>query len=161
MLQQLYAKLSKRELWLDQVIFFGHVISKRGIEVDPKKVEAVLKWEVPTNVSELRSFLGMAGYYRRFNEGFSMITGPLTRLLRKDVQWYWNVQCQKSFEDLKRQLTSAPVLTIPSGKGGFIMYSDASYQGLGCVLMQHNKVIAYASRQLHPMKYFILYMIWS
>ena len=74
---------------------------ERGIEVDPKKVEAVLKWEVPTNVFELRSFLGMAGYYRRFIEGFSIIVGPLTRLLRKDVQWNWEVQCQKSFDDLK------------------------------------------------------------
>ena len=79
-----------------------------------------------------------------------MITGPLTRLLRKDVQWYWDDQYQKSFDDLKRRLTSAPVLTIPSGKGGFIVYSDALYQGLGCILMQHNKVIAYASRQLCP-----------
>ena len=85
--KQLYAKLSKCEFWLDQVIFLGHVISKQGIEVDPKKVEAVLKWEIPASVSELRSFLGMAGYYRRFIEGFSKIAGPLTRLLRKDVQW--------------------------------------------------------------------------
>ena len=101
----MYAKLSKCEFWLDQVIFLGHVISKGGIEVDPKKVKAVLKWAVPANVSELHSFLGMVGYYRRFIEGFSIIAGPLTRLLRKDVQWYWDVQCQKSFEDLKRQLT--------------------------------------------------------
>ena len=81
----MYDKLSKCEFWLDQVIFLGHVISKGGIEVDSKKVEAVLKWEVPTNVSKLCSFLGMAGYYKRFIEGFSVIVGPLTRLLRKDV----------------------------------------------------------------------------
>ena len=100
----------------------------------------MLKCEVPTNVSEICSFLGMAGYYRRFVEGFSIIAGPLTRLLKKDVQWCRDDQCQRSFDELKWQLTSAPVLTIPSGKGGFVMYSDASYQG------QHNKVIAYASR---------------
>ena len=80
----------------------GHVISRRGIEVDPKKVEVVLKWEIPANVFELRSFLGMAGYYRRFIEGFSMIAGLLTRLLRKDVQWQWDAQCQHSFDELKQ-----------------------------------------------------------
>ena len=133
--KQQFAKLSKCEFWLDQVIFLGHVISKGGIEVDPRKVEAVLKWAIPTNVFELRSFLGLAGYYRRFIEGFSIIAGPLTKLLRKDVQWDWAESCQKSFDDLKQRLTSAPVLTIPSGKGGFVVYSDASYQGLGCVLM--------------------------
>ena len=148
--KQLYAKLSKCEFWLDQVVFLGHVISNGGIEVDPRKVEAVVQWAVPTNVSELRSFLGMAGYYRRFIEGFSIIAGPLTKLLRKDVQWVWTASCQSSFDELKQKLTSAPVLTIPTGKGGFTVYSDASYQGLGCVLMQHNKVVAYASRQLRP-----------
>ena len=148
--RQLYAKLSKCEFWLHQVIFLGHVISKKGIEVDPKKIEAVLNWEVPTNVSEVRSFLGLAGYYRRFVEGFSMIAKPLTRLLRKDVHFLWDEHCQRSFEELKQRLTSAPVLTIPYGKGGYVIYSDASYQGLGCVLMQHGKVVAYASRQLRP-----------
>ena len=133
----------------------------RSIKVDPKKVEAVLKWEIPANISELRSFLGMAGYYKRFIEGFSVLTGSLTRLLRKDVQWHWDEHCQKSFDDLKQRLTSAPILTIPSGKGGFVVYSDASYQRLGCVLIQHNRVIAYASRQLHPIRYLILCKIWS
>ena len=84
-----------------------------------------------------------------------MIAGPLTRLLRKDVQWQWDEQCQHSFDELKQRLTSAPILTVPSGTGGFVVYSDASYQGLGCVLMQHNRVIAYASRQLrsHEVSY--------
>ena len=138
--------MSKYEFWLHQVIFLGHVISKKVIEVDPKKIEAVLNWEVPTNVSEVRSFLGLAGYYRRFVEGFSMIAKPLTRLLRKDVHFLWDEHCQRSFEELKQRLTSAPVLTIPYGKGGYVIYSDASYQGLGCVLMQHSQVVAYASR---------------
>ena len=78
----MYAKLSKCEFWLDHVVFLGHVISKRGIEVDPKKVEAVLNWEILTTVPEVRSFLGMVGYYRRFVEGFSIIAGVLTKLLR-------------------------------------------------------------------------------
>ena len=128
------------------MVFLGHVISKRGIEVDPKKIKTVLKWEAPTNVSEIRSFLGLASYYRRFVEGFSIIAGLLTKLLRKGVTFHWDDQCQRAFEELKRRLTSAPVLTLPSGRDGFVIYSDASYQGLGCVLMQHNKVIAYVSR---------------
>ena len=126
------------------------MISSRGIEVDPRKIEAVLKWETPTNVSEIRSFLGLASYYRRFVEGFSILAGPITKVLRKDVKFHWDNHCQKAFEELKRRLTSAPVLTLPSGEGGFVIYSDASYQGLGCVLMQNGKVIAYASQQLRP-----------
>ena len=148
--ERLYAKFSKCEFWLDQVVFLGHVISSRGIEVDPRKIEAVLKWESPTNVSEIRSFLGLAGYYRRFVEGFSILAGPITKLLRKGVDFKWDEHCQRAFMELKRRLTSAPVLTLPSGEGEFVIYSDASYQGLGCVLMQHGKVIAYASRQLRP-----------
>ncbi|WOH15373.1 hypothetical protein DCAR_0934911 [Daucus carota subsp. sativus] len=147
---QLYAKLSKCEFWLDHVVFLGHVISSKGIEVDPKKIEAIWNWEVPKNVTEVRSFLGMAGYYRRFVEGFSRIAGPMTKLLRKNVPFQWTEEAQQSFDELKRRLTSAPVLTTPSGQGGFVVYSDASQQGLGCVLMQYGKVIAYASRQLRP-----------
>ena len=101
-------------------------------------------------MSELRSFLGLAGYYRRFMEGFSIIAAPLTKLLQKHVEYKWTEACQSSFEELKAKLTTAPVLASPSGTGGFVVYSDASYQGLGCVLMQHGRVIAYASRQLRP-----------
>ena len=89
----LYAKFSKCEFWLDQVVFLGHVISSRGIEVDPRKIEAVLKWEPPTNVSEIRSFLGLVGYYRRFVEGFSILAGPITKLLRKCVDFKWDEHC--------------------------------------------------------------------
>ena len=147
---KLYAKLDKCEFWLKEVIFLGHVISAGGICVDPGKVEAVLKWEKPINVTEIRSFLGLAGYYRRFIEGFSTIASPLTKLTRKEVRFNWSKECDESFQELKRRLTSAPVLALPSGTEGFIVYSDASSRGLGCVLMQHGKVIAYASRQLKP-----------
>ncbi|KAJ0627217.1 putative nucleotidyltransferase, Ribonuclease H [Helianthus annuus] len=148
--KKLYAKFSKCEFWLDQVAFLGHVVSAEGISMDPAKVEAITKWPTPTSVTEVRSFLGLAGYYRRFVEGFSTIALPLTQLLRKGVKYAWNDDREKSFQELKKRLVSAPILTLPSGTGGYQIYSDASKKGLGCVLMQHNKVIAYASRQLKP-----------
>ena len=130
--------------------FLGHVVSAKGITVDPTKVEAVTNWLRPTTVNEVRRFLGLAGYYRRFVEGFSSIALPLTRLLRKRVKFQWNDEQEKSFEELKNWLVSAPVLTLPSGTVGYQIYSDASKNGLGCVLMQHGNFVAYASRQLKP-----------
>ena len=146
--KKMYAKFSKCEFWLNEVAFLGHVISGKGISVDPRKIEAVVEWEVPTNVTEVRSFLGMAGYYRRFVEGFSRIAQPLTKLTKKNMKFVWGDDCEQSFQELKRRLTSAPILTIPSGSEGFVVYTDASRKGLGCVLMQEGRVIAYASRQL-------------
>ena len=90
----------------------------------------------------------MAGYYQRFVQGFSILAGPMTKLLRKGTKYHWDEHCQRAFDELKKRLTTAPVLTLPSGEGGFVIYSDASSQGLGCVLMQKGNVIAYASRQL-------------
>ncbi|KAL5563785.1 hypothetical protein UlMin_033532 [Ulmus minor] len=145
---KLYAKFSKCEFWLDKVHFLGHVVSKDGVSVDPAKIEAVSKWPAPTNVTEIRSFLGLAGYYRRFVEGFSSLAAPLTALTKKGKKYEWTGKCEESFQELKRRLTSAPILTIPNGEEGFVIYSDASKIGLGAVLMQNGKVIAYASRQL-------------
>ncbi|RVW57618.1 Transposon Tf2-11 polyprotein [Vitis vinifera] len=129
--KQLYAKLKKCEFWLDRISFLGHV------------------------------FLGLAGYYRRFIEGFSKIALPLTKLTQKGVKFEWSDDCECSFRELKNRLVSAPILTIPSGSGGFVVYSDASHQGLGCVLMQHGRVVAYASRQLKPYEGITLLMIWN
>nr|GEZ43551.1 putative reverse transcriptase domain-containing protein [Tanacetum cinerariifolium] len=148
--EKLYAKFSKCEFWLSSVAFLGHIVSAEGITMDPAKVEAITKWPRPTSVTEVRSFLGLAGYYRRFVEGFSRLALPMTKLMRKGEKFVWNEERKKSFEELKQRLVSAPVLTLPSGSGGFQIYSDASKKGLGCVLMQHGKVIAYASRQLKP-----------
>jgi hypothetical protein len=133
---------------LEEVTFLGHVISKEGISVDFSKVEAVVNWARPTSVHEIRSFLGLAGYYRRFVEGFSKLAAPLTKLTKKNEAFIWLEDCERSFQELKHRLILAPVLTLPSKTGGFVIYSDASYKGLGCVLMQNRKVIAYASRQL-------------
>ena len=138
--KNLYAKFKKCEFWLDQVVFLGHVISRVGISVDPSKVESVVDWARPTNVSEVRSFLGLASYYRRFVEGFSRIAAPMTQLICKNARFVWTKECEKSFQELKQRLVTAPVLTIPSNLGGLIIYSDASRKGLGCVLMQHGKV---------------------
>ena len=145
---KLYAKFKKCEFWLSRVSFLGHIVDKDGIMVDPAKIEAVRDWPVPKSATEVRSFLGLAGYYRRFVEGFSKIAVPLTELTRKNQKFVWTDRCEKSFLELKQRLITAPVLTLPSDKEKFVVYCDASRQGLGCVLMQAGRVIAYASRQL-------------
>ncbi|KAL4011334.1 hypothetical protein IC575_028391 [Cucumis melo] len=145
---KLYAKFSKCEFWLRKVTFLGHVVSSEGVSVDPAKIEAVTNWPRPSTVSEIRSFLGLAGYYRRFVEDFSRIASPLTQLTRKGTTFVWSPACERSFQELKQKLVTAPVLTVPDGSGNFVIYSDASKKGLGCVLMQQGKVVAYASRQL-------------
>ncbi|XP_061999269.1 uncharacterized protein LOC133716595 [Rosa rugosa] len=147
---RLYAKLSKCEFWLNSIGFLGHVVSAEGVSVDPQKVEAVLNWGRPTTVTEIRSFLGLAGYYRRFVQDFSRLAAPFTKLTRKGAKFVWSEECGQSFQELKGRLTRAPVLALPDDSGEYVIYSDASRQGLGCVLMQHGNVIAYASRQLKP-----------
>nr|ABA98110.1 retrotransposon protein, putative, Ty3-gypsy subclass [Oryza sativa Japonica Group] len=137
---QLYAKFSKCEFWLSEVKFLGHVISSGGVAVDPSNVESVLSWKQPKTVSEIRSFLGLVGYYRR----------PMTRLLQKEVKYKWTEGCEQSFQELEKRLVTAPVLILPDSRKGFQVYCDASRLGLGCVLMQEGKVVAYASRQLRP-----------
>ena len=147
---QLFAKFSKCEFWLEQVSFLGHIISKDGISVDPVKVEAVAEWKHPETPTEVRSFLGLAGYYRRFIKDFSKLAGPLTDLTKKHGQFVWNSKCESSFRELKKRLTSAPVLALPNGRDSFTVYTDASREGLGCVLMQNGSVNAYASKKLKP-----------
>jgi hypothetical protein len=147
---KLYAKFSMCEFWLEKVAFLGHILTVEGVAVDPKKVKAVSNWQQPTNVSEIRSFLSLAGYYRRFIEGFSKIARPMTELLKKEKKFTWTKSCERSFQELKRRLTTAPVLTLLDIQRHFVIYCDASCQGLGCVLMQDGKVVAYASQQLKP-----------
>jgi hypothetical protein len=113
--------------------------------VDPGKVKDVLDWVVPQTVKKVCSFVGLAGYYRRFIENFSKITKPLTSLLEKGADFSWTDERQKAFEELKKRLTTAPVLTLPDQSKRFTVYCDASRDGLGCVLMQEGRVIAYAS----------------
>ncbi|GJV35043.1 putative reverse transcriptase domain-containing protein [Tanacetum coccineum] len=126
--EELYAKFSKCEFWLPKVQFFGHVIDSQGIHMDPAKIESIKDWASPKTPTEIQKFLGLVGYYRRFIEGFSKIAKPMTKLTQKKV--------------------NAPILALPEGSEDFIVYCDASIKGLGDVLMQREKVIAYASRQL-------------
>ncbi|GJT10218.1 putative reverse transcriptase domain-containing protein [Tanacetum coccineum] len=122
--EQLYAKFSKCDFWLESVQFLGHVIDNKGVHVDPAKVEAIRNWSAPTTPKEVRQFLGLAGYYRRF------------------------IEEDEAFQTLKQKLCSAPILSLPEGTKNFVVYCDASHKGFGAVLMQREKVIAYASRQL-------------
>ncbi|KAK8934991.1 hypothetical protein KSP39_PZI014260 [Platanthera zijinensis] len=154
---ELYAKFSKCEFWLPSVAFLGHIVSGEGIAVDPAKIIAIREWHALSSIAEVRSFLGLAGYYRRFIENFSRIALPLTKLTRKDQRFLWTQECVQAFEKLKRRLTTAPVLSSPSGTEGFEVYSDASGSGLGCVLLQYGSVIAYGSCQLkvHERNYLV------
>jgi hypothetical protein len=145
---QLYAKFSKCEFWLTEVAFLGHVISAGGFSVDPGKVKDVLNWMPPTTASEIWSFLGLAGYYRCFIKDFSKIAKPMTKLLEKNKAFEWTTECQASFEELRKRLTSTSVLVLSDLTKKFDIYCHASRQGLGCVLMQEGQVVCYASCQL-------------
>jgi hypothetical protein len=144
--EKLYVKLEKCEFWMDSVSFLEHVISGKGVAADPEKVKVVVEWTRPTSVFEIRSFLGLSGYYRRFIESFSKLLGPLTALTRKNARFVWTDECEQCFQELKRRLVTALVLALPTEFVNFVVYNDASKKGLGCVLMQNGNVIAYASR---------------
>ncbi|WVZ58893.1 hypothetical protein U9M48_009115 [Paspalum notatum var. saurae] len=133
---------------IEEVKFLGHVISNGGIAIDQSKVSEVQNWKIPGDAKDIRSFLGLAGYYRRFIEGFSKIAKPMTALLEKNIKFQWMSACQKAFEELKKRLTTALVLIFPDMHKPFSVYCDASRLGLACVLMPEGKVIAYASWQL-------------
>jgi hypothetical protein len=146
----LYVKLSKCNFWLKEIKFLGHTISQAGITVDPDKVQEVMNWKPPTTVRQIRSFLGLAGYYRRFILDFSRIAKPITELLKKEAKFVWGQKCEDAFHAFRQHLTTAPVLAQPDSSKPFDVYCDASGTRLGCVLMQDNRVISYASRALRP-----------
>ncbi|GKE16620.1 putative reverse transcriptase domain-containing protein [Tanacetum coccineum] len=146
--EELYAKFSKCEFWLSKVQFLGHVIDSEGIHLDPATIEAIKDWASPKTPIEIHQFLGLAGYYRRFIEGFSKIARPMTKLTQKSVKFDWGEKVKAALQLLKQKLCSASILALPKGSENFVVYCDASHKGLGVVLMQREKVIAYASRQL-------------
>ena len=126
--------------------FLGHIILEEGIRVDLKKIEVIIEWKPPRNITKVRSFLGLESYYKRFVKGLSMTTTSMTRLLQKNVRFEWSEKCQASFEKLKAFLTKAPILTQLTYGKEYMIFSDSSLNGLGCVLMQEGKVVVYALR---------------
>jgi hypothetical protein len=121
---------------------------EEGIAVDPEKIEAIKGWPRPKNISEVRSFMGLAGYYRRFIEGFSKIAHPITSLQKKGIKFEWTTKCEENFQHLKELLTSAPILKIADPNEDFVVCTDACKEGLGGVLTQNGHVICYESRKL-------------
>ncbi|GJW05213.1 reverse transcriptase domain-containing protein [Tanacetum coccineum] len=148
--EKLYAKFSKCDFWIRIVQFLRHLIDSQGLHVDPAKIEAVKNWTSPTTPIEIRQFLGLAGYYQRFIKDFSKIAKSLTELTQKNKNYIWGENQESAFQLLKQKLCEAPILALPEGNDDFVVYCDASHQSLGAVLMQREKVIAYASRQLKP-----------
>jgi len=151
--QTLRLKASKCHLFQGKVTFLGHVVSERGIECDPLKTDVVANWPRPSNVADVRAFCGLASYYRNFVEGFAKIAHPLHDLTKKNAAFIWTEACEEAFVELKRQLTSAPVLAAPTDHGQYILDTDASDFALGAVLQQKQDdglvhVIAYGSRSL-------------
>jgi hypothetical protein len=145
---QLYAKLSKCYFYQKKIHYLGHIISERGITVDPENIEAIRGWPTPKNVSNVRSFMGLAGYYRRFIVGFSKISHPITSLQKKGTKFEWTLKCENNFNLLKELLTSAPVLKIVDPNESFVVCTDACKEGFGGVLTQNGHAIGYESRKI-------------
>ena len=149
---KLFGNLEKCTFCKDKVIFLGYVVSKHGIEVDESKIEAIKNWPIPMNVSQVRSFNGLAGFYRRFVKDFSTIAAPLNDLTKKGVEFVWGVEQDIAFDTLKNKLISAPLLMLPNFHKQFEIECDASGLGIGGVLMQEQKPIAYFSEKLNGAK---------
>lgn len=144
---QLYLKESKCTFAQDRLDYLGHVISAQGVSTDPTKIANMLKWPVPQSMTELRAFLGLTGYYKKFVQGYGVIAKPLTQILRLKT-FVWNPQAQTAFEKLKQTMTQTLVLGLPNFQKQFIVETDACADGIGAVLMQQAQPIAYLSKAL-------------
>jgi len=142
---QLYAKFSKCEFYKEQIQYLGHIITKNRIVVDPEKIKTIMEWPVPKDVVDIHFFMGLASYYRRFVEGFSRVAYHITSLQKKGRIFRWTPESQRSFEQLKHLLTTTPILSIVDPNKNYVVCTDASKEGVGDVLMQEGKVIAYES----------------
>jgi hypothetical protein len=147
---RLYCKLSKCAFALQEVKFLGHIVGVHGVQMDPKKVAVVQAWPKPTTVTEMRSFLGLATYFRKFVQGFATLVRPLHHLTKADTAWDWTPACEKAFEGVKYALTHAPVLAMPDFKKPFEVICDASITGVGAVLIQEGRPVAFESRKMIP-----------
>jgi hypothetical protein len=145
---QLYSMLSNCSFYQNKIHYLGHIISKHGIAVDPEKIEAIRGWPTPRNVSDVKSFMGLVGYYRRFIVGFSKIPHPITYLQEKGTKFEWTLKCEKNFNLLKELLTSAPMLNIVDLNEIFLVCTDTCKEGLGGVLRKNGHVIGYESRKV-------------
>lgn len=145
---QLFVKESKCSFAQKHLEYLGHIIGETGVSTDPAKIEAVQNWPSPKSVRQLRGFLGLAGYYRKFIRNYGLLTKPLTTLLKKDVRFNWGTAKQEAFEAVKRQLVQAPVLALPDFSKTFVIETDASDKGVGAVLMQEGHPIAFISKAL-------------
>ena len=145
-------KAKKCHIFAEQVEFLGHIISPEGIATDPKKVEAIKIWREPSNVTEVRSFVGLCSYYRRYIKNFAAIAKPLNKLTEKNNSFHWTRECQEAFDALKARLIQSPILSSPNFNEPFILDTDASNTAIGAVLSQvidgQERVVAYASRAL-------------
>ncbi|XP_048611541.1 uncharacterized mitochondrial protein AtMg00860-like [Brassica napus] len=132
--QKLFAKLSKCSFWQRSIGFLGHIVSDQSVSADPEKIKSIRDRPQPKNATEVRSFLGLAGYYRKFVKGFTSLAQPITQLTGKDVKFAWSEGCEESFSALKNMLTCAPVLILPEADQPYVVYKDAYITGLSCVL---------------------------
>ena len=143
-----YAKLRKCDFYKDRIHYLGHIISDEGISVDPKKIEAIMKWLTPRNVTDVRCFMGLARYYMKFLEEFSKVAHSITSLQKKGIKFEWTPRCEESFQQLKNILTSVPILKIVDPEKDFVVCTDACNKELGGVIMQDNHVVCYELRKL-------------
>ena len=145
--ESLYAKESKCDLGMTELLYLGHIINAEGMCMDPEKICAIVEWPSPVNLTQLRGFLGLCGFYKRFLDGYSRHAAPLTDLMRKGA-FLWTLEAQECFEKFKGLMTSCPVLALPDFSKSFELHCDASREGIGVVLMQEKHPIAYERKKL-------------
>ena len=150
-----YAKYNKCDLFKEHIQYLVHIITKDGIVVDREKIKTIMEWPVPKDMVDIRSFMGLDGYYMRFIEGFSRVAYPITSLQKKGKTFKWNMKCHKSFNQLKHLLNTAPILSIADPNKDYVVCTDANKEGVGGVLMQEGRLISYEYRKLkqHEKKY--------